>query len=155
MNKITQLLDKLNPAKLVPNLDNLIGKIDTIIKWAIMAGPVILLVLGLIYIFIPPKEANHSFGFRTYFGMGSVEAWRFTQRISGIVLGALGLVLTIVMAIILSGWKGLNPIVVLDKATRCLIWEIALAAISYLGLIVFITIRYDRNGNLRSKKVKE
>ena len=57
----------------------------------IAIGPVVMLALGLAYLFLAPKEANYYFGYRTYFGMGSVHSWRFTQRLSGIVLSLLGL----------------------------------------------------------------
>ena len=49
-----------------------------------------MIIMGLLYFFAAPKEANHHFGYRCYFGMGSELAWRFTQRLSGIVLGVLG-----------------------------------------------------------------
>ena len=78
---------------LVPNLNTMLGLIRFLLSLLLLAGPLALLILGFMYRFMAPPEANYKFGFRTYFGMGSVEAWRFSQRIAGIAFAALGLVL--------------------------------------------------------------
>ena len=98
MDAIMDLLAGFDPAALLPDISTTLGVLVLIARIAILALPVILLVLGLIYFFRPPKEANHRFGYRTYFGMGSVRAWKFTQRVAGLVWGTLGLGLTAVFA---------------------------------------------------------
>ena len=149
MNKITELMDNLDLSKLVPELNGLMEKASSIAGWVVMIGPLLLIALGLIYFFKAPKEANHSFGFRTYFGMGSVEAWRYTQRLAGLVLGALGILLTVIMGIICLTWGGKDTLQILDKAAVCLIWEVALTFAAYLGIVIHISLRYDKYGNRR------
>ena len=149
MNKITELMDKLDPSKLLPELESLMRKSGSIAGWAVMIGPLLLLALGLLYFFKAPKEANHSFGFRTYFGMGSVEAWRYTQRLAGMILGGLGIILTVIMGIICLTWGGKDTLQILDRAVSCLIWEVILAAIAWGGIVLHISLRYDKEGNLR------
>ena len=149
MSKITELLDGLDIAKLVPDLEGLLNKVPAIAALAVMIGPVLLLALGLLYLFAPPKEANHKAGFRTYFGMGSVQAWRFTQRIAGIALGGLGLLLTVVMGIICLGFGRLEPIPMLERAMTCLLWETVLAGVAYLTVVILVTVLFDKNGNRR------
>ena len=104
---IKEMMDAFDPAALLPELDTITGKIDLVARIAVMAGPIVILVLGLMYLFLAPKEANYRFGYRTWFGMGSVAAWRFTQRLAGIVLGLLGLVLTVVMFFVVNGFGAL------------------------------------------------
>ena len=106
MEKITAIFEKIDLAKAVPEMDALLSKVQTATTVALLIGPVLMLLLGLWYYFLPPKEANHRAGFRTWFGMGSVQAWRFTQRLAGVVWGGLGLVLTIVMGILCLGFGG-------------------------------------------------
>ena len=65
----------------------------------------LLFLLGLVYLFLTPKEANHYIGYRCYFGMGSVNAWRFTQRLAGIVFGSLGLILGSVMLLTVASFR--------------------------------------------------
>ena len=97
MDQIMSLLEGFDLAALLPDLQAIFSDIRTWIGMAMMAGPVVLFVIGLVYLLLPPKEANHRMGFRTFFGMGSVSAWKFTQRIAGAVWGALGLILGIWM----------------------------------------------------------
>jgi hypothetical protein len=149
MNKITALLDNLDFSRLVPDLDALLSKIPTVAIVAVMTGPLILLALGLLYLFAPPKEANHKAGFRTYFGMGSIPAWRFTQRVAGVGMGGLGLILTIVMGIICMGFKNKEAVQLLETAMTCLIWEAILAAVAYLAITVIVTVTFDKYGSRR------
>ena len=152
MEKITEILEGIDFSKLVPDISTFSETVLWIAKVCVMAAPLLLLVLGLIYLLIPPCEANHTAGFRTYFGMGSVEAWRFTQRLAGIVLGGLGLVLSIVMWIISGGFADMEMDQLIHKAALCLVWQIGLVAFCYLGISITAAVMFDRKGNNRRKK---
>ena len=146
---IKVLMDNFDPASLLPDLSTVVGKVEFITRLAVMVGPILLLVLGILYFFAAPREANYRFGYRCYFGMGSEEAWRFTQRFAGLVWGALGLVLTVVMLIITGSFGG-NPIMdIIAKGARCLLWEGALILLSILGINTMAMICYDRKGMRR------
>ena len=83
--------------------------------------------------------------------MGSVEAWQYTQRIAGLIFAGLGGVLTIVMGIICLTFGGKETMLVLERAVSCLIWEVALIFAAYVGIVVHISLRYDKNGDRRKK----
>ena len=155
MDAIKELLTNFDLSNFLPEITTVMGWVTILLRLAVMAGPVIILVLGLIYVFAPPKEANHRFGFRCYYGMGSVEAWLFTQRLAGIVLGALGLVLTIVMLIITNSYNALSPDMMVFSAVKCLLWQFGLIALSCLGIHVTAAVMFDRFGNRRKNKGKE
>ena len=87
---IKSVMDGFDPASLLPDLSKVFGSLVGVCRVAVMIGPIITLILGLAYLFLAPKEANYYFGYRCYFGMGSVRAWRFTQRLAGVCLGGLG-----------------------------------------------------------------
>ena len=143
---IKVLMDNFDPAALLPDLTTVVGKVEFITRLAVMVGPVVLLVLGILYFFAAPKEANYRFGYRCYFGMGSEEAWRFTQRFAGLVWGVLGLVLTVVMLIITGSFGG-NPIMdIIGKGAKCLLWEGGLILVSILGINLTAMLCYDRKG---------
>lgn len=148
------LMDEFDPASLLPELDTIIGKIAFVARIAVMIGPIVLLVMGLLYIFASPKEANYHFGYRCYFGMGSVEAWRFTQRLAGIVLGALGLVLSIVMLLISGGFGKMETMDLLWRAVYCVAWEAGLAAAGCIAVNTAVMIRFDGKGEYRKKKTQ-
>ena len=147
---IKVLMDNFDPASLLPDLTSLVGKVEFVTRLAVLIGPIVLLVMGLLYFFAAPKEANYHFGYRCYFGMGSEEAWRFTQRFAGLVWAVLGLVMSIVM-LILTGSFGGKPIMdIIGSGVKCLIWEIGITAVSILVINVMVMVRYDRKG-LRRK----
>ena len=81
---IKVLMDNFDPASLLPDLTTVVGKVEFITRIAVLVGPIVLLVLGILYFFAAPKEANYRAGYRCHFGMGSVEAWQYTQRLAGI-----------------------------------------------------------------------
>ena len=152
MEKITAFLEGIDLTKLVPEMDTLLDKLQLAASIAVMVGPLVMLVLGLCYLFLPPKEANHRAGFRTYFGMGSVEAWRFTQKIAGIGWGVMGLVLSIIMGITCAGFKTRPVMEVAESAARCLVWQAVLALAVYVAICLAATIFFDRKGNRRFNK---
>ena len=146
------LMDAFDPASLFPDLDVLIDKIPLIARIAVLIGPVILLVMGLLYLFASPKEANYYFGYRCYYGMGSEEAWRYTQRIAGIGLGALGLVLSVVMLLVSGGFAEMETMELLWRAVYCDAWEVGLAVVACLTVNTMAALRFDGKGDRRKKR---
>ncbi len=146
------LMDEFDPMSLLPELDTILGKLAFVARIAVLIGPAVLLIFGLLYFFAAPKEANYHFGYRCYFGMGSVEAWRFTQQLAGIVWGALGLVLTIVMAVISGKFAQMEVMDLLWRAVYCVLWEAGLVAAACLAVNTVVALRFDGKGNFRKKK---
>lgn len=152
IDEIKEIMDNFDPASLLPDLTTIEGKLEFIAKAAVLVGPIILLILGLLYLFASPKEANHYFGYRCYFGMGSVNAWRFTQRLAGIIWGGLGLILSLVMLLITGGFAGLAVMDLIWKAVVCLFWEVGLVAVACLAINTIAMIRFNRKGEYRGRK---
>ncbi len=146
---IKVLMDNFDPASLLPDLSTVVGKVEFITRIAVMIGPILLLTLGILYFFASPREANYRFGYRCYFGMGSEEAWRFTQRFAGLIWAVLGLVLTIVMLILTGSFAG-DPIMdIIGKGVKCLLWEGGLILVSILLINTMVMLCYDRKGMRR------
>lgn len=148
------LMDGFDPAALLPELDTVMGRLVLIARIAVLTGPAVMLLLGLLYLFAAPREANYHVGYRCYYGMGSVEAWRFTQRLAGIVFSALGLVLVIVMLLVSGGFPQLETMDLLWRAVICAAWEAGLIGVACLAMNTVIALRFDRRGNERKKKTK-
>ena len=150
MEFISKIFD-LDLGNLVPEMGQVLDKARLSVTWALLIGPILMLVLGLIYAYIPPKEANHKFGFRTYFGMGSVKAWRFTQKVGGFAFAALGLLFIIVTLIVISRFGKMDHFQMVSTAMVCLLWQLGLALVLRVGVAVLAAIKFDRNGNERKK----
>ena len=155
IDSIKALMDGFDPAALRPEMSEVFGSVAAVCRVAVLIGPIVLLVLGLAYLFLSPREANYYFGYRCYFGMGSVHAWRFTQRMAGVVLGGLGLILTIVMMTISGGFAGMDVTDVVWKSVDCLVWEAVLALIATLAINLTAMARFDRKGEYRKKNAKK
>ena len=152
IDALKKAFEDFDLATLLPKLDSIFDKITLICRICVLVGPIILLILGLFYLFLSPKEANYYFGYRCYYGMGSVQAWRFTQKLGGLVLGGLGLVLTVVMLFLSMSLRGMAVEAMVWRATKCLIWEAALALLANLAINAAAFLLFDSHGDFRSKK---
>lgn len=152
IDSIKEIMDGFDPGAFLPDLTTLFGKIELVCKIAVLIGPIVLLIMGLAYLFLSPREANHYFGYQCYYGMGSVQAWRFTQRLAGIVLGVLGLILTIAMYLISGGFHGMEMMDMVWKAVSCLIWQVVLTALAMVAINLTDFFLFDRRGDVRNKK---
>ena len=148
MEIITKLFD-IDFASFVPKLPVLLGFIRGFLVLALLAGPIAMVVLGGIYLYKPTPEANYKFGFRTYFGMGSVEAWQFSQRMAGLVYGILGIALTVIMLIVMLFFIGKD---LMQIAGICLVVLLIQAVLILAArfVVAFLAGKYfDKDGNRR------
>lgn len=148
MEIITKLFD-LDLSKLVPQISTFLGLTRTVLILAILTGPILLTTLGALYLFKPAPEANFKYGFRTYFGMGSIEAWEFSQKIAGLAFGGLGAILLVIMIIVVLTLINKDLLRVANTAIVCLIWQAALALIARLTVAILAGIYFDKDGKHR------
>ena len=140
-----------SPLDLLPDLEAMLGKLELVMRIAVLIGPLCLLGLGLWYLLAPAKEANHSVGFRCWWGMASVEVWQFTQRLAGLVWTALGFGMTVVMAILCNGYRELTPEAMTVSACKALGWELVLVIVSILAVNVTIMVLFNQKGYRRTR----
>ncbi len=152
IDDLKSLMDGFDPASLIPDLDAVVQWVADAMGILIVIGPALMLAMGVLYLLAAPKEANYYLGYRCYHGMGSVEAWRFTQRLAGIVWGGLGLVLLIVMLVIRVGYKELAPSDIIWSAAKAVLWQAGLALLSVLCINSVVTANFTASGDYRRKK---
>ncbi len=149
MDALKGLFSDFDFGALIPQVDTVLGWVELICRLTVMAGPLLLLGFGLLYLLAPPKEANHNAGYRFWWGMASLDAWQFTQKLAGLVWSGLGLVLTIVMALICNSFRGMAPMDLVWAAVKCLLWELGLTVFSCLAVNITVIAVFDRNGYRR------
>ncbi len=142
-------------AAFLPKLDSLLGWVESLLRLCVMAGPLLLLGFGLLYLVAPPKEANHSLGYRFWWSMASIQAWTFTHKLVGILWSAAGLVLTIVMAVLCNAFRRMEPMDMVWSAVECLIWETVITVVLCLVANIIIVIRFDHKGFRRGEYEEE
>lgn len=150
VNSIKSIFESFDLAAFLPELDKFIGWVELILRLAVMAAPLLLLGFGLLYLLAPPKEANYSLGYRFWWSMASLDAWQFTHKLVGRVWSVLGLVLTVIMALVCNGFRRMEPMGMVWSAVSCLIWELVLTALSCLAINAVIVAMFDKDGFRRS-----
>ena len=151
IDSIKEMMDGFDPAALLPQIDSIVDWVKLICRLAVMVGPIALVLAGLSYLLLAPKEANYYFGYRTAFGMGSVAAWRHTQKVAGWMFAGVGLVLTVIMLMVCVTFGGLEPMTAFWRAAKCMIAEAVIALIVVLSINSVAAFTYDYKGNKRKK----
>ena len=150
---LKSLLSDFDLTKFVPALDTVLGWVEMLARIAVMAGPVLMLGLGLIYLLAPPKEANYRLGYRFWWSMASLDAWQFTQKLAGIVWSVTGMALTVAMTLMIAGFVDMEPMDMLWYAIECIGWQLLslIAACFVVNTTVFVV--FDRKGYRRWERV--
>lgn len=152
MDKIMDLLNNFSLEKYVPKLDSVMDVVQKAIELAVRVGPICILVLGLIYLLIPPKEANRHFGFRTYFGMGSIPAWLFTQRVAGGLMTIVGLILFLIARSAVKDFAGMDLMEMSEKAFALIKTQIIWAIVIYVVMFLLTAVLFNHKGQYRFRK---
>ena len=149
MDIIVSLLKGFDVENLMPPLSQFLSGIKFWMILLMLVGPLLMLALGAMYYYKPPKEANFSWGFRTYVTMGSVEVWRFTQRLAGriwMVLGGIMSAATLVLGVLLSF---ISAQAVTVGAVLIVGVELVLVVGRWIIINMIVLKFYDKEGNRR------
>ena len=146
---LKSIMDAFDPASLLPELEGILNVLVYAVRLAILSGPIAVLAFGLLFLVFAPKEANYVLGYRCAFGMGSVEAWRFTQRLAGITWSVLGLVLTVAMFLLTRKFGQLNAYDVVWAGVKYILLEAGLVVISSLFINGVVMSQFTYDGELR------
>jgi len=149
MDKIMDLLNNFSLEKYVPKLDSVMDITQKAIELAVRVGPLCILVLGLIYLLIPPKEANRKAGYRTMFGMGSITAWHFTQRVAGALMTVIGAILTVSAYITVGKIAKLDLMDMAYQAFDAVKAQVIWALIIYVFMFALTAVLFDYQGFCR------
>ena len=149
IDSIKAIMDGFEPAEILPDLGTVFGTLPGICRLCVMVGPLVLLALGLVYLFFSPKEANWYLGYRCYFGMGSVYAWRFTQRLAGVLLSVTGLCLSIIMFVLSAGFGTMDVTDMAWTALTLLLWEGGIGLAVNAAIHLAAALKFDRKGRHR------
>ena len=149
MDKLAEEVAAFDVVEFLPKLDSVMGWVGFLTRLAVLVGPALILVLGLIYYFSPPQEANHRFGYRCYWGMGSQEAWRYTQKLAGVLWTLAGLAMIVGVVLLNLQLPALEPMDVMWKVISCLIYQGLIVLVIRVLIYITVMIRFDRKGNRR------
>ena len=152
---LKSLLGEFDPTALLPDLWAIFDKLDVALRILVLAGPLCLMGLGLLYLLAPPAEANHIFGYRHFWGMSSVEAWQCTQKTAGLVWTGLGLGMTVAMSFICNSYRDMAWEAMLFSALISVVAELLLVFLSTLLINALVILHFDRKGTRRSTREEQ
>jgi uncharacterized membrane protein len=151
MDDILSLLQDFDVANFLPEPEQFIRQLEGWTRFFVLLGPLVLLGLGACYYFKPPKESNHDFGFRSYWGMGSVQAWQYAQHLSGLLYMIAGGALTVLMGIISLFFRGESAFSMITTAVICVVIELLIVLALWIFLQFVLYRTYDKDGNPRRR----
>ncbi len=150
IDKLVGLIDNFDISVLLPEIGTFMGWAAALCRLCILLGPLVMLGLGLVYLFKPPKEAGKKLGYRCRAALGSAEAWRFTQQIAGLAFTVLGGLLSLAMLIVCFTFSASNPYSMAETTIICMIIELVLISLCCIGVNIWIGRSYDKDGNRKS-----
>ena len=149
IENIKQLMDNLDIASLLPDIMDIVNGIVFLAKIALYLPPLILLGLGLYYFLVSPREANYTAGYRCHWGMGSEEAWRYTQKLAGVLWTLAGLTMTVGVVLLGYRFAAMELADVLWKIILCLVFQALVVLVLRIVIHLAVIIRFDRKGKRR------
>ena len=148
MDFITKIFD-LDLSAFVPEMPAFLGGIRALLVILQLLGPILLAGFGALYLFKPAPEANYRYGFKTYYGMGSIEAWQFSQRIAGMIFGGLGAVFLLAMTIVALTFIGKDLFRIAGTVIICLLIQAVFTLAARITIAVLCRKYFDKDGNHR------
>ena len=152
MEALKSAFENMDFSALIPDLGTVLGWVELLLRICVMLGPILVLGFGLLFLLAPPKEANYGLGFRCWWGMASLAAWQFTQRLAGMVWSALGAVMTIVMALLCMVLENADPMEMAVQAGIYILWELGFIVLSVICINVVVIIMFDKDGYRRGEE---
>ena len=143
--------NEIDLGALLPSVGTVVGLIEFALWLLVLAGPLMLLGFGLLFRYRPPAEANFGVGYRFWWGMASLEAWRYTQRLAGIIWTLLGAALTAVMLVVCIILQCCGTMALAIGAAICVGIELILIAAACIAINVLVMKKYDKDGYRRDE----
>ena len=149
MDFLKSLISDFDLMALLPNMVDVLDWIMIAVSYALVAGPCLLVLLGLWYLILPTREANHFLGYRFFWGMGSIKSWKFTQRFAGLVWIILGAWLAMQANDLRETLLSMERLDMMYEAIVMILKQISWIVVTCLGINVVIFIIFDFKGNIR------
>lgn len=149
MDFLKSLISDFDLMALLPEMVDVLDWIMIAVSYALVAGPCLLVLLGLWYLILPAREANHYVGYRFFWGMGSIKSWKFTQRFAGVVWIILGAWLALQANDLRESLLAMEKLDMMYEAISMILKQISWVVVTCLGINVVIFIIFDFKGNVR------
>lgn len=146
---IKNLISDFDLMAILPQMADVMDWIVTGVSYAVVIGPILLAIMGLWYLILPAREANHFLGYRFFWGMGSVKSWKFTQRFAGLVWAVLGLILALDANELREQLPDTETLEAMYQAIELIINQIFWVVVASVTVNVIIFLLFNFKGQYR------
>ena len=150
MDDILSLLQDFDVSNFLPGPNKFMNSLESWARLLVLAGPLVLLCMGLWRYCTPPKKPSERISWFRYWGFGSKEAWWYARRLSIVAYQFLGGSLTVLMFIISLFFNGEKAMDMMTAAMLC----IALEILALLGVWVYIYIQVKKTFSKKPRRKK-
>ena len=151
MDALSSLLKDFDIANFLPEINTVMDKINLFCRICILLAPILVLLFGLKFLFLPAKNMKGT-GFRNFYVTGSMSSWRFTQRFAGLCWSVTGGTMLIGALILSFTFKKMDPLAIFKACLICLVIEMVLVLASRITITLNTAKYYDIKGKLRPGK---
>lgn len=154
MSDILSLLQDFDVANFLPAPDQYVAGLSWWARLIVLAAPLLLLVLGLIYRYRPLDGPQRRLSFRTFHPAGSIEAWRFAQRTAGVGYTLVGGALSVVVLVVSLFFNGRKAMTMANIVLVCMILELIIIVALQIAINILVMKAYDKDGRRCKGEVK-
>ena len=151
MSDLLSLLQDFDVSNFLPAPDKFLFSLISWVRLMLLAGPLLLLCMGLWHRFVAPKKPGSRLGFPLWAPIGSKQAWDFAQRLCDTVYLLLGGGLTAVMFVVSLFFGKKHGLAMINIALICVIIELILIVIACIGVNMLVAKAYDKHGRPRKR----
>jgi hypothetical protein len=152
MDDILSLLQDFDVANFLPEPDKFMSSLVGWVRLIILAGPLMLLILGLWYRFVEPKKPGSKIGFPLWVTIGSVQAWNFAQRLCNSAYLVIGGGLSALMLVISLFFNKNHGLAMVNIALVCVIVELIVIVIVCFTINALVQKAYDKDGKPKKRR---
>ena len=152
MDEILSLLQDFDVANFLPEPDKFMSSLVGWVRLVILAGPLVLLVLGLWYRFVEPKKPGSRIGIPLWVRIGSMQAWNFAQRLCNTAYLVVGGGLSVLMLVISLFFSKNHGLAMVNIALVCVVLELLILVITCFTINALVRKAFDKEGRPKKRR---
>ena len=134
MDQLLSFFKEFDIVNFLPESEAFLGSLRTNVALIVLIGPILLLAVGAWYYFLPRTQVGDPLGFRGLRKIEDTKTWLYAQKLAGLGYGIVGAALFVVFGILCLFFGAMAPDAVATCAFICVIIELILTLIVWIGV---------------------
>jgi len=134
MDQLLSFFKEFDMVNFLPEMEAFLRSLRWNIALIVLIGPILLLVVGAWYYFLPRSQVNDPMGFRGFRKINNSKTWFYAQKVAGMGFGILGLALFVLFGVLSLFFGVMSPDTVATCAFICVIIELILTLLVWVSI---------------------